>query len=193
MTPKPRKAPPKKPPKKPAPIDSPKRPEGRPRSFSSVEDMQTRINRYFGSITIDEMVTESLLVGFEDEEKKKPIYESRPVFDNNGEPRMRTRYFEHPSVIAMCLYMGISRDTLSEYAKRPEFSDAIKSARGKIERYLEDLLAKEQGQVTGIIFNLKNNFGWVDKQEVESTNVNFNHEMSVEEANEYLKSQGVKV
>ena len=37
---------------------------------------------------------------------------------------------------------------------------------GAFENYLEEILLS-QGKPTGVIFNLKNNFGWVDKQEIE--------------------------
>lgn len=70
------------------------------------------------------------------------------------------------TVTGLCLALDICRDTLSEYMKKDEFSDTIKKAKLKVENYLEKRLINDNS-TTGIIFNLKNNFGWKDKQEIE--------------------------
>ena len=76
------------------------------------------------------------------------------------------------TVTGLCLALDICRDTLAEYAKNSEFSDTIKKARLKVENYLEKHLITDSS-TTGIIFNLKNNFGWTDKQQLEhSGNIN---------------------
>jgi hypothetical protein len=53
---------------------------------------------------------------------------------------------------------------LNYYQDKPEFSHTIKRAKLRIEDALEQRLARA-ASVTGIIFNLKNNFGWKDAQE----------------------------
>lgn len=76
------------------------------------------------------------------------------------------------TVTGLCLALNICRDTLAEYAKKEEFSDTIKKAKLKVENYLERHLITDSS-TTGIIFNLKNNFGWTDKQQLEhSGNIN---------------------
>ncbi|HIU51419.1 MAG TPA: DNA-packaging protein [Candidatus Merdicola faecigallinarum] len=76
------------------------------------------------------------------------------------------------TVTGLCLALDICRDTLAEYAKNSEFSDTIKKAKLKVENYLEKHLITDSS-TTGIIFNLKNNFGWTDKQQLEhSGNIN---------------------
>ena len=67
------------------------------------------------------------------------------------------------TVTGLCIALDICRDTLSEYMKNEEFSDTIKKAKLKVENYLERHLITDSS-TTGIIFNLKNNFGWSDKQ-----------------------------
>lgn len=47
---------------------------------------------------------------------------------------------------------------------------SIKKAKLRVEEYSANQLFKDKGQVTGIIFNLKNNFGWKDTQEIKTTN-----------------------
>ena len=76
------------------------------------------------------------------------------------------------TVTGLCLALDICRDTLLEYSKDKRFSDTIKKAKLKVENYLEKHLITDSS-TTGIIFNLKNNFGWKDKQELEhSGNIN---------------------
>ena len=66
----------------------------------------------------------------------------------------------------MCLYLGINKDTLYEYAKKDEFKDIITNARLIVENSYEISLRKT-GR-TGDIFALKN-FGWKDQQEIKTT------------------------
>lgn len=61
--------------------------------------------------------------------------------------------------------LGMSRQTLCNYSHKDEFVDAIKDARSRVEECLE--VALYGTGVTGIIFNLKNNFQWKDKTEQE--------------------------
>lgn len=71
--------------------------------------------------------------------------------------------------------LGLSRQGLLEYTNKSlKISDAVKKARNKIEEEVEMALlsGKNPG---GLIFNLTNNFGWVQpSQRVESKNENIN-------------------
>ena len=93
-------------------------------------------------------------------------FESPEEFtDNNGDPIYITEFFEPPSITGLCLYLKISRETWSDYAKKPGFSDTATHARMLIESYLQnELLTSKYSQ--GIIFTLKNNFGWAEKVDV---------------------------
>ncbi len=83
--------------------------------------------------------------------------------DNKNEPY---------TVTGLCLALDITRETLNQYLKDEQFSDTIKKAKLKVENYLEKHLIIDSS-TTGIIFNLKNNFGWTDKQELKhSGNIN---------------------
>lgn len=93
------------------------------------------------------------------------------------------------TVTGLCLALDICRDTLSEYAKDKKFSDTIKKAKLKVENYLEKHLITDSS-TTGIIFNLKNNFGWKDKQELShSGSINNPFEgMSTEELRQLINN-----
>lgn len=77
------------------------------------------------------------------------------------------------SLTAAAADLNVHRDTLYEWEKQhPEFSDAIKLARGKRQSFLEKRLlgAVDGPTVTSSIFALKNAApdDWRDKQEVEA-------------------------
>ena len=62
--------------------------------------------------------------------------------------------------------LGMDRRSLVGYAHRDEFSPVIKRARAKVQEYLEEQLVKGKN-AAGLIFNLKNNFGWTDERRIE--------------------------
>lgn len=72
------------------------------------------------------------------------------------------------SVTGLAFYLGFAdRQSITDYQSKDEYSFTIKRAKLQIEQYLEEKLLGNN--VTGVIFNLKNNYGWKDKQEIEST------------------------
>jgi hypothetical protein len=63
---------------------------------------------------------------------------------------------------------------LLEYeTKHVEYIDTIKRAKLKIENFAEESLFTSK-QTAGVIFNLVNNHKWINRQEVESNNLNNN-------------------
>jgi hypothetical protein len=74
-----------------------------------------------------------------------------------------------PTMTGLALALEIDRKTLVNYEKRDEFFHTIKTARQRVEEYNEEKLISGT-PATGLIFNLKNNFGWKDltQQEVQS-------------------------
>jgi hypothetical protein len=144
---------------------------GRPRKFKNVNELETAINDYFLNITTTYQVFDTVIVG--ENEEGKVITEQKPSLNNAGREIYRTNYIEIPSIIGLCRHIGICKDTWNEYSNKKGFSDPIKRAKERIEQYLEEQLYRKE-QVTGVIFNLKNNYGWKDKQEIESNNTNDN-------------------
>lgn len=88
------------------------------------------------------------------------------------------------TITGLCIALDICRDTLCEYIKREEFADTIKKAKLKVENYLERHLITDNS-TTGIIFNLKNNFGWKDKQENINIDTSYEEYIKKVEGNEY--------
>ena len=88
------------------------------------------------------------------------------------------------TVSGLAYALGTSRRTLLNYEEREEYFHTIKRAKDKIECYNEELLYSKDVSTTGVIFNLKNNYDWKDKQEIEAdvkNDVTINIELSDDE------------
>ena len=109
---------------------------GRPPIWSTPEQLEKDVELYFET---DAYVT----VGSADGEEIKEF---------------------RPTMSGLALSLGVDRKTITNYANKDEFFPAIKKARARVELALEQHLYTKN--VTGAIFNLKNNFGWKDKQDV---------------------------
>ena len=72
------------------------------------------------------------------------------------------------TVSGLAYALGTTRRTLLDYEEKDEYTHTIKSAKAKIERFNEEALYNKDISTTGVIFNLKNNYGWKDKQEIEA-------------------------
>lgn len=127
---------------------------GRPKKYTK-KSLKEAVERYFRSIS--RTIPAKDLAG-------------HVIRNDDGEDIMVTEYVVPPSISGLCLYLGIDRSTWQNYAdatQHPEHQRVTADARARIEAYLEEqLLTREKG-LQGIIFNLQNNYGWKQKQEVE--------------------------
>jgi hypothetical protein len=73
-----------------------------------------------------------------------------------------------PSLTGLALYLGTTRMALTEYSKTDEYGDLVIQAKLRCENVLEERMINGTPP-TGIIFILKNNYGWKDKVEVDQT------------------------
>lgn len=98
--------------------------------------------------------------------------------DKKGEPY---------TITGLALALDLDRKSINNYAKDSEFFPTIKKAKLRVENCLEKYLIMGSS-ATGTIFNLKNNFGWSDKQQIEhSGNINNPFEgLSTEELRKIL-------
>lgn len=86
---------------------------------------------------------------------QKKIDEYFKICDENHKPY---------TMSGLALSLDMDRRSLLNYSKDEKFFPTIKKARDKVESYAEERLFFPNA--TGVIFNLKNNFGWEDKQEL---------------------------
>lgn len=128
---------------------------GMPRKYDSAKKLDAAIERYFNSIT-----------------RKVPVVDEngQAVRNAAGEEVMRVEYITPPSVISMCLYLGINKRTWANYCdagKHPEFAAVTERASMRHEAYLVEESIRREKSVQGILFNLQNNYGYRQKAEVE--------------------------
>lgn len=127
--------------------------------------LREAVGHYFARISRIVPVREAYETG-EKDQYGHAVMKNRPVYNMLDEPATRIEWFEPPSVGGLCVYLGISRETWSNYgAPDSKLREVVEEARGKIEAYWEGQLARE-GRTQGIQFNLSHNFGWKARGEV---------------------------
>lgn len=119
---------------------------GRPPAFNSVEELEQAINEYFDHC--DNRI--------------------RHVYDKKSGTVLEIIDPEPYTMAGLAYAIGIDRKTLYNYSKHQDFFPTIKKARSKVQTDVERRLM--EGQATGAIFNLKNNFGYKDEQQIQVTN-----------------------
>lgn len=129
----------------PTPKQDGKHPGGRPLKFKTVEELQEKIDDYLAN------------TGWQ---KKK-------VYSKKAGDVIEIEYFEPATIGNLAVALGTNRQTLINYEEREEFFDTIKNAKAKIEAMIE--YGGLAGYLPAVpnIFNLKNNFNWKDKQDIE--------------------------
>lgn len=91
------------------------------------------------------------------EEMENKIENYFKMCDKKGEPY---------TITGLAIALDLDRKSINNYSKDDKFFPTIKKSKAKVEEYLEKRLLFNSS-ATGVIFNLKNNFDWKDKQEVE--------------------------
>lgn len=123
---------------------------GRPLKFEKVEDMQQRIDEYFDWCDARIQQVYSAKEGGVIEVNKPAPY----------------------TMAGLGLALDLSRQSLLNYKTRKDkngqdFLDTIEKAKSRVASDVENRLM--EGNQTGAIFNLKNNFGYVDQTTVDGT------------------------
>ena len=67
-----------------------------------------------------------------------------------------------PTIGGLCLFLKIDRDTLLNYEKRKGFDKIVTAAKDRIFFYKQVALVNK-ANVAGLIFDMKNNYGWTDR------------------------------
>lgn len=122
---------------------------GRLKAWDSVEEMQQTITAYFEEC--------------ENYTVEVPVKEGKVTI---SKPQV-------PTVEGLCRVLGLNRDSLINYSKEPgyeAFFDTVKDAKAWVQEQKTSALINDRGNATGLIFDLKNNHGYVDKT-VQDNNV----------------------
>jgi len=122
-----------------------KNPKGRPLKYKTVQELETAIQGYFD--WCDNRTSSVYVKGLGDN-----------IDISNPAPY---------TMSGLALALGVDRNTILSYGRNDLYSPHIKAARARVEQDVEQRLMEGKNQA-GAIFNLKNNFGWVDKQEIDN-------------------------
>lgn len=125
-----------------------KHPGGRPLKFKTVRELQKKIEEYFLTCWT-----------------KKLDQFGNPIKDKETGEQIMFQ-FKPYTITGLAVSLDTTRDTLLDYEDRDKFSDTIKRAKEQCHQYAEEQLYIGKNP-TGAIFNLKNNYGWKDKREIE--------------------------
>ena len=124
----------------------------RPAIYNTIEELELSIDDYFNIFTLEENI-----IYLQDKQWNMTWWDFKRV----------------PSVTWLALHLGFkSRQSLIDYDWRAEYSDTIKKAKLFVENFNEERLLQWKGYWPWIMFNLKNNFDWKDKSEVDNINKN---------------------
>lgn len=89
-----------------------------------------------------------------------------PIFGLDGEPLIVDEYVYPPSMCDLENYLGISRETMSNYRERRGYADAIEDAERRIKAYKLRMLDDPANKNSrGLIFDLENNHGMRERRE----------------------------
>ena len=120
-------------------------PVGRPLKFKSPKELEQKINEYFDYC----------------DNRIKNIYTKEGAEVAITHPAPYT-------MSGLARALGVDRDTILNYSKKEEYFGTIRDARNRVAEDVEIRLMETSNQ-SGAIFNLKNNFGWKDKTEQDTT------------------------
>lgn len=120
-----------------------KHPGGRPLLYKTVKELEGKIDEYFAWC---DNRTKSMFV--------KELGDNIEVSD----PAPYT-------MSGLAYALDMDRKSLLNYAKRDKFFLTIKKARQRVEQDVETRMNDRNTFTPGLIFNAKNNFGWVDAQQ----------------------------
>ena len=121
----------------------PKHAGGRPKLYTSVDEVAEIIEEYFDYC----------------DNRIQHIYSAKA--DGVIEVMNPAPY----TMSGLALALDMDRRSLLNYSKDEQFFPTIKKAREKVEADIEERMNDKQTFTPGLIFNAKNNFGWKDAQQ----------------------------
>lgn len=157
---------------------------GAPRKYDSANALSKAVNQYFRSICYEDHIRDGI---------------GNPVLNLDGEPIKRVFFAVAPTIPSMCLALGITPRTWRNYCdekKHPEFAKVTSMTMAVLEAWLAHESVTREKSLQGILFNLKNNYGWSEKIEIEAgektrATMSGASSMSTEEKIAYLASLGL--
>lgn len=141
----------------------------RQRQTNTSKALMREVRQYLDSISRTVEVTEQVATG-EVDEKGRPLYERREVYNDRGEIIRTREYVIPPTITGICLHLGITPGTWKawcDHQAHPELEEATEWVNGVLRAWNEEQLLTRK-DVKGVMFHLQNNYGYSQKVEVEA-------------------------
>lgn len=159
-------------------------PGGRPLKFRSVKELQAKIDAYFADCD-PHMVELKEWVQARDTKGNLKKNSHGMNYLVQVEHKKMTDQVPY-TITGLAMALDTSRETLLDYEEKAQFSDTIKRAKIRCQNYAEQNLFTTTP--TGSIFNLKNNYGWQEKTELEHSG-KIDRNISEEELNAIIERE----
>lgn len=153
---------------------------GRPLLFETDADLQKAIKDYFTSCEPQWIEELEWVEAYHYVDLNEGVADAKPNFQKTlkvDEDTGKVEYIKRikmikkdavvPTISGLAYALDTTRRTLLDYQEKDEYSHTIKRAKQFIEAANEALLVNGGVVPSGVIFNLKNNWGWVDRQELD--------------------------
>lgn len=146
---------------------------GRPPIFTTVEELEAKIDEYFAYC--DNRI--------------------RQVYSAKSEGVIEVLDPAPYTMSGLAVFLGMDRRSLLNYSKNEKFFPTVKAARDRVEADIEERMNDKQTFTPGLIFNAKNNFDWKDQTHVEQTGevTHKYEEMTDEELDRAIKARKDKL
>ena len=128
--------------------------------FKTVEELEQKIQAYFDScfetkwFDVDERDDEGNFIlddkGVKKQKHIKKVIQVEPI-----------------TITGLAWALDCSRETLVNYSEKENYFSPIKKARDFVEKCIEIQMMSNKANVVASIFTLKNNWNWIEKQDVE--------------------------
>ncbi|OUN21603.1 terminase small subunit [Pseudoflavonifractor sp. An85] len=141
----------------------------RQRQNKTSHALMRQVQQYLDSISRTVEVTEQVPTG-EVDEKGRPLYERKPIYNDRGEIIRTREYLIPPTITGICLHLGITPGTWKrwcDHQAHPELEEATEWVTGILQAWSEEQLLTRK-DVRGVVFHLQNNHGYAQKVEVEA-------------------------
>lgn len=142
---------------------------GRKRKYSTAAQLEQAVNGYFASISYEEPAVVATPTGEVDERggvKWKTVLlrekDGRPGMAGTGAPVTVTKWLKAPNLAGLCLRLGISKETWSNYGQDEKLGPVVERARARMEDYWCSRL--DGKGANGAKFALSSHYGWTERR-----------------------------
>ncbi len=140
---------------------------GRKKDYTE-KALEKKVREYFNSISFRRQVQILYDTG-RFNAKGYPVMAYKGAQNDNGEPIYERVYTQPPSMLSLCLFLDISKQTLSNYEKQGgSYEKIIAEARLRVEEYKQLQLNAGIKRPQGLIFDLQCNHGWSAEKKTDS-------------------------